>query len=72
MTGQTIHVCATKDLVKRWVREDGAEAVLGLKNTTVGDALQMLDDDPRDYFVAADCDNQAPDGRCAGHPSQGA
>lgn len=71
--GHTYHVHATKDWVKKQIRIHGVKDVLGLEHTTEGDAFAMLDADPREYFVLADCDNQKKDGTCGGHsPTQGA
>ena len=66
---QTIHCCITKAGLMKDIRKHGARNVLANlpDGVTDADVLTEIQDDPREYFVMGSCDNQTPEGRCAGH-----
>lgn len=72
------HICATKAWVVEHILLDwrSRESLnwIGLgKSPRVSEVVEKIIEctkDPRDFFVMGDCDNQLPNGRCGGHPSE--
>jgi hypothetical protein len=62
-------MCITKAGLMKDIRRHGAREVLANlpADATDSDILAQIDADPRAYFVMGPCDNQTPEGRCAGH-----
>jgi hypothetical protein len=67
MRADIIHGQATKAWLRQQVEMLGP-GVLGHHTVSTAAALALIDADPREYFVLGRCDNQRPDGSCAGHP----
>lgn len=62
------HMAVAKRLMRLWIEKDGPQAVLSHWTGTKEEALTALENDPREVFTPAGCDNyDEKTGECKGH-----
>jgi len=63
---KTYHMGIAKSLLMKLIAEHGTDVLVGC-TATPAVKLQQLAADPRTTITFEKCDNQNPDGSCAGH-----
>jgi hypothetical protein len=70
MSRRRVHVAMARELLERYIREEGPEVAMGAawRGRSEAEALAALEADPRSWFVIdPTCDRRGPDGSCLGH-----
>lgn len=65
------HLQATKSYLIKAIQANGSKDFLDGWTGTDEEAIQAIQDDPREVFAVGACDHfDAQTGRCLGHPNQ--